>query len=241
MKQKTMLLLLMLPACLWAIPAMHSPVDKVQLLAGKKHVVMKQASLMARVQQRDQQRQGVTAQLRYEQIANMNTPRMGHQAFPSGNGLVVVGGHTTGFQFTPTAELYLDGTWTSLSIGNAHDGAFSVPLPDGRFMVGGGFSAAGGVGQSKAVDIYDPNTRTFTVGSQLTVARAQSQAISVGSRVYVSGNWYADDKVMDCYDGSSFTAVGDMDGRSVPYLFADRSGNVYSMSPSDIKGQSFGF
>lgn len=231
----------MLPVSIFAIPVMPGSVDKGQSLAGMKCVMMKQAPLMARSQKRDPQREGVTAQLRYEQIANMHTPRMGHQVFPSGNGIVVAGGHTTGFQLTPTAEFYQDGTWTSLSIDNAHDGAFSVQLPDGRFMVGGGFSAAGGVGQSKTVDIYNPNTRTFTAGPQMTVARAQCQAICEGSRVYVSGNWYADDKVMDCYDGSSFTAVGDMDGRSVPYLFADRSGNIYSMSPSNVKGQSFGF
>lgn len=70
--------------------------------------------------------QGVTATLKYEKVADMTVARMSHQIFPSGNGFVVVGGRTTGFQLTRTAELYQDGNWQTLSIGNAHDGAFSV-------------------------------------------------------------------------------------------------------------------
>lgn len=50
--------------------------------------------------------QGVTAALKYEKVADMTVARMSHQFFPSGNGFVVVGGRTTGFQLTRTAELY---------------------------------------------------------------------------------------------------------------------------------------
>lgn len=186
-------------------------------------------------------KQGVTAALKYEQIADMTTARMSHQLLPSGNGFVAVGGRTTGFQLTRTAEIYQNGTWSELPISSPHDGAFSVKLGDGRFMVGGGFSAAGGVGQSKSVDIYDPSTRIFVSGPDLKVSRAMSKAISVGSYVYVSGNWYGDDAVMDCYDGTTFTTVGNMDGRSNPYLFSDSQGIVYSLAATDTKGASFGF
>lgn len=55
-------------------------------------------------------KQGVTATLKYVQIADMTTPRMAHQVFPSGDGFVVVGGRTTGFQPTRTAELYRNGS-----------------------------------------------------------------------------------------------------------------------------------
>ena len=186
-------------------------------------------------------KQGVKATLKYEQTADMPTPRMAHQVLPSGDGFVVVGGRTTGFQLTKTAELWQNGTWTSLNINNAHDGAFSVRLSDGRYMVGGGFSSAGGSGQSRATDIYNPQTRTFTQGPQLTVARAQSMAINVNGNVYVSGNWYADDPTMDLYDGTSFKAVGQTDGHSNPYMMADREGYVYVMSAYDVHGESFGF
>ena len=184
---------------------------------------------------------GAVATLQYERIADMKTARMGHQIFPSGNGFVVVGGHTTNFELTKTAELYENGQWKDISISNPHDGAFTVTLSDGRVMVGGGFSSKNGVGQSKVTDIYDPKTKSFTAGPDMTVARAYCKAVAVGNKVYVSGNWYADDKVMDCYDGSSFKAVGDMDDRSNPYLFYDKENNVYSVSPCGIKGADFGF
>ena len=186
-------------------------------------------------------KQGVTATLKYEQIANMTVPRIAYQVFPSGDGFVVVGGRTTGFQLTKTAELYRNGSWQSLSISNAHDGAFSVGLSDGRFMVGGGFSSNKGSGQSQATDIYDPQTRTFSAGPQLTTARAQSMAINTGGKIYVSGNWYAEDPTIDYYDGASFRAVGATDGRSNPYMLADRQGDLLIFSAYDMKGESFGY
>ncbi len=189
----------------------------------------------------DDPRQGVRATLRYEQAADMAVARMAHQAFPSGDGLVVVGGRTTGFQLTKTAELWQNGTWTTIPIASAHDGAFAVRLSNGRYMVGGGFASAGGVGQTKVTDIYDPTTRTFATGPQLTTARAQSMAMAVGSQVYVSGNWYADDPTMDFYDGASFKAVAQTDGRTSPYMMYDADGNIYAFSSLNERGQSFGY
>ena len=189
----------------------------------------------------DDPRQGVRATLRYEQAADMAVARMAHQTFPSGDGLVVVGGRTTGFQLTKTAELWQNGTWTTIPIASAHDGAFAVRLSNGRYMVGGGFASAGGVGQTKVTDIYDPTTRTFTTGPQLTTARAQSMAMAVGSQVYVSGNWYADDPTMDFYDGASFKAVAQTDGRTSPYMMYDADGNIYAFSSLNEHGQSFGY
>ena len=189
----------------------------------------------------DDPRQGVRATLRYEQAADMAVARMAHQTFPSGDGLVVVGGRTTGFQLTKTAELWQNGTWTTIPIASAHDGAFAVRLSDGRYMVGGGFASAGGVGQTKVTDIYDPTTRTFATGPQLTTARAQSMAMAVGSQVYVSGNWYADDPTMDFYDGASFKAVAQTDGRTSPYMMYDADGNIYAFSSLNERGQSFGY
>ena len=186
-------------------------------------------------------KQGVKATLKYEQIADMTTPRMAHQVFPSGDGFVVVGGRTTGFQLTTTAELYQNGSWQNISISNAHDGAFSVKLTDGRYMVGGGFSSSKGTGRTQATDIYDPQTRTFSAGPQLTTARAQSMAINAGGKIYVSGNWYADDPTMDYYDGTSFKAVGQTDGRTQPYMLTDQQGNLLVFSAYDVKGQSFGY
>ena len=175
---------------------------------------------------------------KWERIADMNTARMGHQIFPSGDGFVVVGGHTTDFQLTKTAEIYQNGKWTNISISNPHDGGFSVILGDGRVMVGGGFSSAKGVGQSKKTDIYDPKTQSFTAGPDMTVARAYAKAILMNGKVYVNGNWYADNKVMDCYDGSSFSSVGNMRNFTLPYIFASKSGTIWTWSLMDSWGET---
>ena len=175
---------------------------------------------------------------KWERIADMNTARMGHQIFPSGDGFVVVGGHTTDFQLTKNAEIYQNGKWTNISISNPHDGGFSVILGDGRVMVGGGFSSAKGVGQSKKTDIYDPKTQSFTAGPDMTVARAYAKAILMNGKVYVNGNWYAGNKVMDCYDGSSFSSVGNMRNFTLPYIFASKSGTIWTWSLMDPWGET---
>jgi hypothetical protein len=92
--------------------------------------------------------EGALATLQYEKLADMKTARMSHQVFPSGTDIVVVGGHTTGFLLTTTAEIYRNGQWSDVAINSPHDGGFSLVLPDGRIMVGGGFSRAEGNGQT---------------------------------------------------------------------------------------------
>ena len=239
-KTKTILRLALTAAVMLVVPMMAEaqtvgPKGTTERVASIKDIRPQRAAARAA------ERQGVTAVLQYEQIADMPTARMSHQVLPSGNGFVVVGGRTTGSTPTKTAELYQDGGWRSLSIGNTHDGAFSVKLADGRYMVGGGFSKQGGVGQTAATDIYDPQAHAFSAGPQLTLARAQAKAIGTGSLVYVSGNWYATDNVIDRYDGSAFQAVGNMDSRSNPYLMADAEGNLLVFSAYNIEGKSFGF
>ena len=184
----------------------------------------------------DGDKMGVISDLKYEKLPDMKLARLWHQTFPTSNGLVVVGGHTTGFSPTKTAEIYRDGKWQELSIGSAHDGGFSVMLNDGRWMIGGGFSQANGVGQLKDVDIYDPKTNTFQAGPNLSSARALAKAININGNIYVSGNWYTDDNTMDFYNGSSFSAAGNMDGRSNPYMMQDKDGNVLALGTQNTYG-----
>ena len=180
--------------------------------------------------------QGVTATLKYERVADMKVPRIGHQIIPTFSGVLVVGGHTTNFALTSTAEVFLEGMWLDRSIDSPHDEGFSVVLDDGRVMVGGGYSNDRGVGQSKRVDIYDPMTMTFSKGPDLSEARAACHAIAVGKGIYVAGNWYADDLEFDYYDGSSFSSVGMTLPHSAPYLFTSKGTELYVMSPTDEYG-----
>lgn len=101
--------------------------------------------------------------LQYETLPNMQVPRRGHVCFATANGdIVAVGGHTTNFNLTTTAERLHNGAWESVSISNPHDGAACVTLPDGRVLVAGGFSSRIGVGQSTVCDVYDPTTNSFS-------------------------------------------------------------------------------
>ena len=100
-------------------------------------------------------------------------------------------------------------------------------------MVGGGRPSGAGEGHSNATAIYDPSTQKFTKGPRMTVERSKCNAILIGDKVCVSGNWYGEDKVYDCYDGSAFQAVGITEGHSMPYLFSDAAGRIYTLSGYD--------
>ncbi len=49
--------------------------------------------------------------LEAERLPDLNIPRAGHNVFYVGGELTVVGGHTSGFVMTPTAEYFSDGAW----------------------------------------------------------------------------------------------------------------------------------
>lgn len=189
------------------------------------------------------EKQGVTATLVYEQLPDMLTPRIGHQTFISGKDLIVVGGRTTGFKLTATAERYADGQWSSVSINNAHDGAFLVRDGNG-YMIGGGFSQDQGVGQTTSTSTFNPSSvNKLSDGPQLSTPRAMSKAVCVDGKVYVSGNWYAEDKTLYMLDAGAgeFKSVGSTSGRSAPYMFYDNKGRIIVVSSNDNYGKSFGF
>lgn len=181
--------------------------------------------------------QGVTATLKYEKIADMKSARSAHQTFAIGSGFIVLGGYNETLEPTQTAELWQNGQWKTISLVGATDPAFTVSLSDGRVMVGGGRPSGAGAGQSKSTAIYNPSTQTFTQGPDMTVTRSQCSAITIGNKVYVSGNWFEDDNVFDCYDGSKFQAVGQTVGRCKPYLFSDAKGSLYTLSAYDKNDQ----
>ena len=237
MKQLKLILIALMA---WPLVIQAAEPSAYKLAGGKlkrAQSVQKYSGNSKSIRRAPSDKMGVVATLKYEKLPDMQVPRLMHQTFSVGNDLIAVGGHTTGFTPTKSAEVFHRGVWQSLDISSTHDGAFSVILNDGRIMVGGGFSKKEGVGQSKTVDIYNPQSGRFNVGPGLSVARALSKAICVGGKVFVSGNWYGEDNVMDYYNGSSFTSVGDMDARSYPYLFPDENGNIISFSAYDTEGK----
>ena len=179
------------------------------------------------------------ATLKFERLPDMKGDRRNHQIFPSGSGFVVIGGSNSRLEPTRTAELYQNGSWQTLTpASSANNPTFSVILDDDRVMVGGGNPAGAGTGQSKGTAIYDPATRKFTAGPDMTVARTNCNGIVVNGKVYVAGNWCEDDKVYDCYDGTRFTAFGKAGGYQSPYLFANQAGSLIEVAPTTSDGKA---
>lgn len=147
-----------------------------------------------------------------ERLPDLNTPRAGSVVALGPDGMpVVFGGHTTGFVRTATAEFFADGAWQEIGMLYPHDGAFCVPLRDGRVLIGGGFSEDFGIGQSWGVEAYDPATHTFKAMPVLDRKRAMASAVELeDGTLIVSGNWYADDDIGACPPGGVFDTAGEV-------------------------------
>ena len=100
--------------------------------------------------------------LTIERLPDLNLPRFSHNVFYAGNELTVVGGHTSGFVRTPTAEYYEDGAWHLLNTVYPHDNGIAVVLDEGkRVLLAGGHEKNLGIGQTYEVEIYYPGTHSF--------------------------------------------------------------------------------
>lgn len=174
-----------------------------------------------------------------ERLPDLNIPRSGHSAFIANGEVTLVGGHTSGFVLTPTAEYFKDGKWHQLQTVYAHDGGFSVALKSGKVLLAGGFKDNLGISQSHEVEMYDPTTHHFDGFGCLDQKRASAAAIELDSgKVLITGNWYADDG-MECFDGqTSFSHVKAIrQPRYLPHLFHTSDGDVLVVGGYDTKGQ----
>lgn len=158
--------------------------------------------------------------MQVERLPDLNAPRAGHKTLMLGDELTVIGGHTDGFKPLETLEYYRDGSWHTVPMAYPHDGGFTVPLPDGTVMVGGGSAEAFGIGQTWGVDRYDPETHTVRTIGILDRKRAYASAYAFpDGRVLVAGNWYADDAV-ELYDpATGFSLLKEIpDGWMMPWI-----------------------
>ncbi len=174
-----------------------------------------------------------------EHLPNLNIPRSGHSAFIANGEVTVVGGHTSGFVLTPTAEYFKDGQWHLLNTVYVHDGGFSVVLQSGKVLVAGGFKENLGIGQSFEVEMYDPTSHSFTGFGCLDQKRASATAVELDSgKVLITGNWYANDG-MERFDGqATFSHVKAVrHPRYLPHLFRTSDGDVLVVAGYNTKGQ----
>ena len=172
-----------------------------------------------------------------ERLPDMGTPRSGHQLFPAGDALIAVGGHSTGFIRTQTAEQYRDGLWQTISPPlYPHDGAFAVQLRDGRFLIGGGSSEDFGIGQSWGLEVFDPVAGIFTSRGILDRPRAFASALELqNGSIAVCGNWRADDAIAVLDSATLATAAAHSvckelaPGGFRPYLFETSNEDVLAL------------
>ena len=159
--------------------------------------------------------------LEIERLPDMNLPRAGHTVFYAGNELTVVGGHTSGFVLTPTAEYYTDGVWHLIPTVYPHDNGMAVVLDGGkRVLVAGGHEKNLGIGQSYEVEMYDRESHTFSGFGCLQHNRAFAQGVELDSgRVVIAGNHKGND-CFELFDGQkTFHYIKDIAAwRSSPYI-----------------------
>ena len=174
-----------------------------------------------------------------ERLASLHVPRSGHSTFYINGELTVIGGHTSGFIPTPTAEYYKDGEWHLMQMVYAHDGGLTVPLKSGKVLIAGGFEKHLGIGQTFVVEKYDPADHSFTGFGCLDKKRVSASGIELdSSQVYIAGNWYHDDAI-ERFDGEeTFTFVKNVaEGRDLPHLFRISPDDILIVSGTDIHGE----
>lgn len=181
-----------------------------------------------------------TMRIETEQLPDLNIPRYGHCIFFAGDELTVIGGHTTGFVPTATAEYFSGGSWHTVYTVYTHDHGMAVPMKSGKVLICGGANEPLGIGQTYTAEWYNPATHTFEGFGSMDMKRSNFSATEIDSgRVVISGNWYSDD-CMELFDGrSTFVRVKEVAAkRSCPYILRTAKDNVMIFSSLDTKHTS---
>lgn len=159
--------------------------------------------------------------LTVERLPDLNLPRFSHNVFYAGNELTVVGGHTSGFVRTPTAEYYEDGAWHLLNTVYPHDNGIAVVLDGGqRVLLAGGHEKNLGIGQTYEVEIYYPGTHSFEGFGCLDRNRALAQGVELpNGEVVITGNHQGNDAIEIFDGGRALRFVKDVEvWRPMPYV-----------------------
>ena len=174
-----------------------------------------------------------------ERLPNMSMPRSGHSIFVVNDEVTVVGGHTSGFKLTPTAEYLKDNEWHQLPTVYSHDGGMSIVMKSGKVLLAGGFKDNLGISQSYEVELYDPKSHSCKGFGCLNQKRASAAAVELDhGQVLIAGNWYADDE-MELYDGkASFSHARDVSqSRYLPHVFRTSGNDAMIVAGYDMHGE----
>lgn len=177
-----------------------------------------------------------------ERLPNLNQARGTHVITVAGGELTVIGGHTDGFIPVNTAEYLSGGRWHLINSVYPHDGGYSVRLPDGRLIVGGGSSESFGVGRTFGVESYNPETHEFTALPYILDRKRAfaSAALLSGGEVVFSGNWYDDDAIAVLDPQKGITLEKEVSAhRSSPLILPVSASDAYILGSMDNYGEEF--
>ena len=178
----------------------------------------------------DVQHGGITyVPMETKRLPDMNEPRAGHALVWTGDHILAIGGHTTGFVRSSTAEYFDGGRWRTIPTLYPHDTPFALVLNDGDVLVGGGYENDFGVGRTFGVECYHPATHSFTSKPIMDQKRAHASALELeNGEVVISGNWYTTD-ITEIYNFSGSTVRVDTasDNRSYPIILPVTKDNAW--------------
>lgn len=182
---------------------------------------------------------GHEVKMRVERLPDLNIPRAGHSSLLVDGELMVIGGHTSGFVPTATAEYLSGGRWHVLHTVYSHDDALTIPLRSGRILLVGGHEQPLGIGQTFSFEYFDPATRTFTGYGCLDKKRVFPGAIELAdSTVIITGNWYTADGIEQFNGSRQNQFVADVtQERSSPHVFLSAPDDAIIFSAADCRGQ----
>jgi AraC-like DNA-binding protein len=175
-----------------------------------------------------------------ERLPDMNLPRSGHATFCLDQEILVIGGRTTGFIPTQTAELFNGSEWQTIPTIYEHDDPLALRLSSGQILVAGGHEKHLGIGQTFPAEVYEPESRSFRGFGCLDKKRAFANGVEIDSgRVVIAGNWYAGDSI-EIFDGRKFFSFAKQASlqRTAPYMLRSAADNALILSGLGTRGDT---
>lgn len=147
-------------------------------------------------------------------------------SFANWNGIAAADGIV---KYNPTTGVY-----TACSTGVSGGGVFAMAqLPDGKIVMGGGFTLAGGVANTVRIAVYNPVTDAFTaLGTGASTNNVLSLAVDSTGGIYAGGDYglmggVANTVRLAYWNGSAWTALGTGANGTVYAIAVGRDGYVY--------------